>query len=119
MPRLIIISNRYQLLFKKNGAITYTESVGGLTTGLSSLYKQSEGLWIGWPGIAAEELTPLEKAEIQRVLLERHQCFPVFLSYNEVEQYYHGFCNSTIWPLFHYFIDKVDFKVIIGVYIKL
>jgi trehalose 6-phosphate synthase/phosphatase len=111
MPRLIIISNRLPVTVqKKNGAITYTESVGGLTTGLSSLYKQSEGLWIGWPGIAAEELTPLEKAEIQRVLLERHQCFPVFLSYNEVEQYYHGFCNSTIWPLFHYFIDKVDFK---------
>ena len=111
MPRLIIISNRLPVTVqKKNGAITYTESVGGLATGLSSLYKQSEGLWIGWPGIAAEELTPLEKAEIQRVLLERHQCFPVFLSYNEVEQYYHGFCNSTIWPLFHYFIDKVDFK---------
>lgn len=111
MPRIIIISNRLPVTVqKKDGVLTYTESVGGLTTGLSSLYKQSEGLWIGWPGIAEEELTPLEKAEIQRVLLEEYQCFPVLLSHNEVEQYYHGFCNSTIWPLFHYFIDKVDFN---------
>ncbi len=111
MPRIIIISNRLPVTVqKKDGVLTYIESVGGLTTGLSSLYKQSEGLWMGWPGIADEELTPMEKDEIQRVLLEKHRCFPVFLSSNEVEQYYHGFCNSTIWPLFHYFIDKVDFN---------
>lgn len=94
---------------KKDGVIIYAESVGGLSTGLSSLYKQSGGLWIGWPGISDDELTPMEKAEIHKVLVEEHQCLPVFLSNEEIDQYYHGFSNRTIWPLFHYFISKVDY----------
>lgn len=111
MQRTVIISNRLPVTVRKvDGALQYVESVGGLTTGMSELYKQSGGLWIGWPGISDEELTLEDKAEIEKELVEKHQCLPVFLSSKEIEQYYHGFCNKTIWPLFHYFINKVEYS---------
>jgi trehalose 6-phosphate synthase/phosphatase len=111
MQRVIIISNRLPVTVQKDGgALTYVKSVGGLSTGLSSVHKQSGGVWIGWPGISEEELTSQEKAEIIRVLAEEYQCVPVFLSKHEIDQYYHGFCNKTIWPLFHYFVTKVDYN---------
>lgn len=111
MQRVMIISNRLPVTVQKTGdTLTYIESVGGLSTGLSGIHKQSGGVWIGWPGISDEELTPLEKDEITRVLAAEYHCLPVFLSKNEVDQYYHGFCNKTIWPLFHYFVSKVDYN---------
>jgi trehalose 6-phosphate synthase/phosphatase len=55
MQRTIIISNRLPVTVRKvEGVIQYVESVGGLATGMSGLYKQSGGLWIGWPGISDE-----------------------------------------------------------------
>ena len=57
-----------------------------------------------------EELTDKEEKEIRRVLKEEYQCGSVFLSEEELKQYYYGFCNKTIWPLFHYFLEKVEYN---------
>jgi trehalose 6-phosphate synthase/phosphatase len=73
--------------------------VGGLATGLASFYQERQGLWIGWPGVPKE--VP-GKQEIQEKLAKA-LCHPVFLPQCDVKDYYHGFCNKTIWPLFHYF----------------
>ena len=111
MQRIIIISNRLPVTIQKKGeVIIYSESVGGLSTGLSSIHKQSGGLWLGWPGISDEEITEAEKVEIQKVLAEKYQCIPIFLSQKEVDLFYYGFCNKTIWPLFHYFVSKADYS---------
>jgi len=59
-------------------------------------------LWIGWPGIALEKIKEEEQEKINKKLIADN-CFPVFLSQKDIEDYYYGFCNKTIWPLFHYF----------------
>jgi trehalose 6-phosphate synthase/phosphatase len=75
-------------------------SVGGLATGLRSWYKSSPSIWIGWAGIGRKKIRK-EKDIMERLLAEN--CYPVPLSQPDVEAYYQGICNKTIWPLFHYF----------------
>ena len=111
MDRTIIISNRLPVTVIKTGdKIEYIESIGGLSTGLKTYHKDGDSVWVGWPGIAEEDLTGEEKETIQEVLLEKYQCFPVFLSEEEMDTYYYGFSNATIWPLFHYFTSKTIYQ---------
>ena len=100
MGKTIIISNRLPVkISKTENEITSTPSAGGLATGLGSVYKKDGGLWIGWPG------TTIEEEDQQKVieLLEQESMKPVFLTDGEVENYYEGFSNKIIWPIFHYF----------------
>lgn len=98
----VIISNRLPVsVTKKDGALVYEASSGGLATAMSSLEADNK-VWIGWPGIDAETLTDDERSEITREL-EQRGCYPVFLTAEEVELYYEGYANDTLWPLFHYF----------------
>lgn len=104
MKRLVIISNRLPIsVQKKSGnGLEYYHSAGGLATGLGSFYKNYESLWIGWPGIVREELKSKEKNKVNESLIAE-KCYPVYLGRKEIEKYYDGFCNRTVWPLFHYF----------------
>jgi trehalose 6-phosphate synthase/phosphatase len=56
---------------------------------------------VGWPGMASGKLTAEEKAKIGKKLNSQN-CMPVFLTQKQIERYYLGFSNRTIWPLFHY-----------------
>ncbi|MEA1871840.1 MAG: bifunctional alpha,alpha-trehalose-phosphate synthase (UDP-forming)/trehalose-phosphatase [Chloroflexota bacterium] len=101
MQRLLIVSNRLPLTIQeKKGDLNVEPSVGGLATGLRSWYKSSPSIWIGWAGIGRKKIKR-EKDIMARLLAEN--CHPVPLSQPDVEAYYHGMCNRTIWPLFHYF----------------
>jgi trehalose 6-phosphate synthase/phosphatase len=103
MNRLLIISNRLPIsIAKKHGELRLQRSVGGLATGVGSFYKSYESLWVGWPGINVQKR---QKEEQERIvaMLRTEQCHPVFLTPYDIKQYYDGFCNDTIWPLFHYF----------------
>jgi len=103
IKRLIIVSNRLPInIIRKKKSLSFQPSVGGLSTGLSSFYKSYQSIWIGWPGIAKERIKEEEKIEIEEKL-STENCYPVFLSTNDIEEYYFGFCNKTIWPIFHYF----------------
>jgi len=57
---------------------------------------------MGWPGLTSEKLTAEDKDQIEKNLAAKN-CIPVFLPKKQIENYYLGFCNKTIWPLFHYF----------------
>ena len=107
--RLVIVSNRLPFnVREENGELRFGESAGGLVTGLSSFLKTvgtapsaiSEYLWIGWPGGTVAER---KKEELKSIALAKYRSHPVFLSEKEMDQFYLGFCNKTIWPLFHYF----------------
>lgn len=103
MSKLIIVSNRLPISVRRSeSGLDYAESIGGLTTGLGSFFEEGDSLWIGWPGITSNELTQDETAQIIDHL-EARQYRPVFLSAEQEEQFYYGFCNDTIWPHFHYF----------------
>jgi trehalose 6-phosphate synthase/phosphatase len=111
MSKIIIISNRLPLTVKsENEDLAYHKSIGGLATGLKKYHQQADSIWVGWPGIANEEISPLEAEAIQQEL-KYHQCLPVFLTGEEIERYYNGFCNETIWPLFHYFTNTTQYRV--------
>ena len=110
MGKILFVSNRLPVTVSKHDKeLTYEESIGGLATGLKSFYKHGENLWIGWPGLSDDELKPKSKKEIQTTLEEEYQCVPVFLSEDDIDQYYYGFSNNTIWPLFHYFTNKTEY----------
>jgi len=97
--KLVIVSNRLPVTVQeRKGELHVESSVGGLATGLSSWYKSSNSIWIGWSGVARQEV---EEDVAAKLLSE--DCYPVPISEHDVEAYYHGFCNRTIWPLFHYF----------------
>jgi trehalose 6-phosphate synthase/phosphatase len=101
MRRLLIVSNRLPLTIQeRKGELHLEPSVGGLATGLSSWYKSRDSIWIGWPGITGKKIKR-EKDILAKLLSEN--CHPVSITQHDVEAYYHGICNRTIWPLFHHF----------------
>ncbi|MDY6788259.1 MAG: bifunctional alpha,alpha-trehalose-phosphate synthase (UDP-forming)/trehalose-phosphatase [candidate division WOR-3 bacterium] len=108
--RLLIISNRLPYNIELSGEDVYLQkSVGGLATGLSSFYRQYDSMWIGWPGMEAERFSDGMKAQIIEKL-GRKKCYPLFLSSREIENYYLGFSNKTVWPAFHYFPQYTIFN---------
>jgi trehalose 6-phosphate synthase/phosphatase len=101
MAQVIIVSNRLPVTVKKvNGKITYETSMGGVATGLSSYVKSRKNKWVGWPGIPSDDLTEADKKKISSAL-RRRNCAPVFLSKKQLEDFYNGYSNSLLWPLFH------------------
>lgn len=89
-------------IVKRRGKLSFQESVGGLATGLGSIYRSRKSLWIGWAEVDLNKVKEEEREEILEKLSSRNLS-PVFLSEHDVRDYYRGFCNQTIWPLFHYF----------------
>jgi len=105
MSRLLIVSNRLPITVgKRANTLSFRPSVGGLATGLSSFRESEHCRWIGWPGIATDKIDQDQKEQIVAEL-SGHNCHPVFLSASDIRNYYHGFCNKTIWPLFQYFTE--------------
>jgi trehalose 6-phosphate synthase/phosphatase len=108
--RLLIASNRLPVdVMRRGGTLRFKRSVGGLATGLGSYYTSTESLWIGWPGIPSDRLKKADRETVARRLGEE-SCVPVFLSGQDVKNYYHGFCNNTLWPLFHYFTQYTMYE---------
>lgn len=107
--RLFIIANRLPVKVRKNedGQFEFQRSEGGLATGLGSLELSVEKHWIGWPGInlSAED----EKKQISDCLGEMN-FHPVFLSEDQIENYYEGYSNNILWPLCHYFYSYVQYE---------
>ena len=100
--KLLLVSNRLPVSVAKKGESVFLKpSVGGLATGVGSFYKSYRSLWIGWPGVVLSG-GEKERRMIEEILREEN-CLPVFLSPYDIENFYRGFCNKTIWPLFHYF----------------
>ena len=110
MKKLIIASNRLPTTVRRdNGKLVFEPSVGGVATGLSSLDTDWEKCWIGWPGIDLEDCSGDQVSSAQR-RLRKENFYPVGLSAREVEDYYHGFCNEVVWPIFHYFVQYATYK---------
>ena len=110
MDKVIFVSNRLPITIeKKEGQIIFKQSIGGLATGLNSIHKEKESLWVGWCGIADDDFKNKEKLFIEEKLKNEYNSIPIFLSKEDLKYYYNGFCNKTIWPLFHYFPKYTDY----------
>ncbi|WP_405207481.1 bifunctional alpha,alpha-trehalose-phosphate synthase (UDP-forming)/trehalose-phosphatase [Aquimarina sp. LLG6339-5] len=110
MSKTIIISNRLPLQLEiDNNSIKTTPSVGGLATGMKSVHSGSDSIWIGWSGLTEEQLDT-EKRNLVNNALKKHQCVGVPLTELEIDGFYYGFSNNTLWPLFHYFMEYTEFN---------
>ena len=104
--RLIVVSNRLPFTISEvEGEVRFTEATGGLVTGMRSYLAgaaepEMDSLWVGWPG---STLAPEIQEAARKRSFDEAGALPVFLTEKDMEQFYHGFCNKTIWPLFHYF----------------
>ncbi len=109
---MIVVSNRLPVtVIEKEGDLKVLESSGGLVSGLSayldslkgSPFTKSDYIWVGWPGASVSN----DMKEAVSKALVKYNALPVFITEKEMEKFYHGFCNKTIWPLFHYFPSYV------------
>jgi len=114
--RLVIVSNRLPFnLAIEDGHVVFHPSAGGLVTGLASFQESrehetalpSERLWVGWPGSSVDDSL---RDQVTREALAKFQSYPVFLTEDQMEKFYLGFCNATIWPLFHYFTSYAIYQ---------
>ncbi|MEL4317968.1 bifunctional alpha,alpha-trehalose-phosphate synthase (UDP-forming)/trehalose-phosphatase [Leifsonia sp. YIM 134122] len=92
---MVVLSNRLPVdhVVNSDGSSGWKSSPGGLVTALEPVMRAAEGAWIGWAGVADTEFEPFENDGIEII--------PVPLSESEIEQYYEGFSNDTLWPLYH------------------
>jgi len=91
----VVVANRLPVdsVVQPDGSTGWRMSPGGLVAALEPLMKASDGAWIGWPGAPDVELDPFEHEGISMV--------PIALNAEEIANYYEGFSNDTLWPLYH------------------
>lgn len=100
MKKLVMVSNRLPLTFRNGDQEGYQPdlSAGGLATALRSVARQRPVRWIGWPG---SDSAPNVRDIIASSVVLDCDLVPVYLSEADRHEFYCGFCNEIIWPLFH------------------
>ncbi|MCW2831310.1 MAG: trehalose-6-phosphate synthase, partial [Aeromicrobium sp.] len=99
----VVIANRLPVdrISGPGGQTMWRTSPGGLVTALEPVMRSNGGAWIGWHGAADEKVKPFDHNGMHLV--------PVPLSEDEVEEYYEGFSNATLWPLYHDVVAPPEF----------
>ena len=109
MQKLLIVSNRLPVNVDTTGdEIRIIPSVGGLATGMSSVSGSYRNLWIGWSGLTKGQTDEKTEKAIEKELIAENY-LPLHLSQEDLDGFYFGFSNRTIWPLFHYFTQYVQY----------
>ncbi len=100
----VVVANRLPVDLERlpDGTTTWKRSPGGLVTALEPLLRRQRGAWVGWPGVVESDVD-VQDAPILQDELRLH---PVRLSAEDVEEYYEGFSNATLWPLYHDVVVK-------------
>ncbi|WP_139977578.1 alpha,alpha-trehalose-phosphate synthase (UDP-forming) [Nocardioides litoris] len=104
---LVIVANRLPVdrVTNPDGTTGWRRSPGGLVTAIEPVMRANDGSWIGWPGGSAgdgdEALEPFTDDGLHLV--------PIGLTAEEVERFYEGFSNGTIWPIYHDLVAKPEF----------
>ncbi|KAJ8532297.1 hypothetical protein K7X08_012220 [Anisodus acutangulus] len=98
--RLLVVANRLPVSAVRRGEESWSLEIsgGGLVSALLGV-KEFEARWIGWAGVNVPD--EAGQRALTKALAEK-RCIPVFLDEEIVHQYYNGYCNNILWPLFHY-----------------
>jgi len=104
--RLIIVSNRVSTPKARGDEV----SQGGLAVALSAALRQLGGIWLGWSGDTIAEFS----GTIQEQSANGVTTATIDLEPQDIEEYYNGYANRTLWPLFHYRLDLVEFDLQFG-----
>jgi trehalose 6-phosphate synthase len=101
LGQLIVVSNRVAVPEKSTGA-----RAGGLEVAVNAALKERSGIWFGWSGkIATRSTIATEKVIDKEVIY-----VTIDLSREDHQEYYRGFANRVLWPIFHYRIDLAEFS---------
>ena len=100
----VVVANRLPVDLERlpDGGTSWKRSPGGLVTALEPLLRRRRGAWVGWPGVVDDAVDMADEP----IALDELQLHPVRLSADDVAQYYEGFSNATLWPLYHDVIVK-------------
>ncbi|MFF5229897.1 trehalose-6-phosphate synthase [Dactylosporangium sp. NPDC000521] len=100
----VVVANRLPVdrTTDEHGASQWTRSPGGLVSALEPIVRSSGGAWVGWTGAPDDDDGPVE---VDGIHLR-----PVPLSAEDVDHYYEGQSNSTIWPLFHDLVEQPVYR---------
>ena len=91
----VVVANRLPVdrVIDADGSPSWKQSPGGLVTALEPVMRDADGAWVGWAGSPDEQIEPFDHGGIH--------VRPVPLSAEDIERYYEGFSNDTLWPLYH------------------
>ena len=100
MSKVVVISNRVMLPTKKK-----PEAAGGLAVALLDTLQETSGIWFGWSGdiTSNKDIKPVVKKDKGITFAT------VDLVKKDYENYYNGYCNEVLWPIFHYRLDLVNY----------
>ena len=102
--QLVIVANRLPVdrVDLPDGGRGWRRSPGGLVSALDPVMRANDGVWIGWPGGTEADLEPFEDDGLSLV--------PVSLTGEEIEGFYEGMSNATLWPIYHDVVAKPEFR---------
>ncbi|TFV55356.1 trehalose-6-phosphate synthase [Geodermatophilus sp. DF01-2] len=100
---VVVVANRLPVdqVTDPDGTTRWQRSPGGLVTALEPFVAGRGGAWVGWSGSAGEAPEPFESGGMSLV--------PVPLSEEEVDHYYEGMSNASLWPLYHDVVEKPEY----------
>ncbi|WP_269157752.1 alpha,alpha-trehalose-phosphate synthase (UDP-forming) [Modestobacter sp. VKM Ac-2984] len=100
---VVVVANRLPVdqVTDPDGTTRYQRSPGGLVTALEPFVAGRGGAWVGWSGAAGDAPEPFESGGMSLV--------PVPLTEEEVDRYYEGFSNASLWPLYHDVVEKPEY----------
>jgi trehalose 6-phosphate synthase len=100
---LVIVANRLPVdrVVNPDGSVDWRRSPGGLVTAIEPVMRANDGAWIGWSGGTDPDLEPFVEDGLGLV--------PVALTEQEIREFYEGFSNATLWPLYHDVVAKPEF----------
>lgn len=111
-PQMIVVSNRLPLIVEQAGDDWQIgPASGGLVTALEPVMRKGNGLWVGWPGGAVDD-APYEQLFERFAAEHGYRLTAVPLTEEDVDLYYRGFSNETLWPLFHDLLGRCNFELV-------
>jgi trehalose 6-phosphate synthase len=100
---VVVVANRLPVdqVTAPDGSTRWQRSPGGLVTALEPFVAGRGGAWVGWSGSAGVAPDPFESGGMSLV--------PIPLSEEEVDRYYEGMSNASLWPLYHDVVEKPEY----------
>ncbi len=106
--RLVVVSNRLPVVLSRDpsGTPHLAPGHGGVVTALAPVLRNRGGIWIGWSGSAEADVQALLAGASQRA---GYTLVPVALTAEEERDFYYGFSNQVLWPMFHDLVGRAHF----------
>jgi trehalose 6-phosphate synthase len=100
---VVVVANRLPVdaVTDPDGTVRWQRSPGGLVTALEPFVAGRGGAWVGWSGSAGDAPEPFESGGMSLI--------PVPLTEEEVDRYYEGMSNASLWPLYHDVVEKPEY----------